>query len=442
MIPGESRLPTSQGEYLAMVEKDNRRNLTVFAGFEFLWGLGMAFGMFAAFAPAYLEALHSPQWLIGLVLTFPAISASGQLIVSYLIPARWRLRGYVLAYLGGLLPWLLYSASSVVWGHFWPPWAHWVLFTLCMAIFIGATGAFTSLYWEIMTDNTPPDRRGRLFGWRTLGGGISGLAMSFVAIRVLQHWETPRNFRISFLIGIVLYTISCFVLLWVRDYLNPVHGQQTDQPRLPWIKYAVEAVRELWIDARYRRFLFCYILLMVGITHVPFMVAAAKRDLGATAQQQGLFVPIYLATVACSGWVIGWVADRYGYRLVGCLCGVLLAITFSLCLLTRDLFFWYLAFVAYASCPSIAAALQSNLSAELCPHIPLNRLLAAGNVLVVPLVVISSTVSGALVDFTGSYTPIFLGGLVISLAAVLGFIFVVREPRSPPLHLVKVIPKG
>ena len=71
------------------------------------------------------------------------------------------------------------------------------------------------------------------------------------------------------------------------------------------------------------------------------MVAAARDQLDATAQAQGVFGLVYLVTVGTLSWVMGLLADRFGYRLVGCLAGCLMAGAFLLCLLTREMRFWY-----------------------------------------------------------------------------------------------------
>jgi MFS family permease len=162
------------------------------------------------------------------------------------------------------------------------------------------------------------------------------------------------------------------------------------------------------------------------------MVAAARSELGASARELGLFAPLYLVALTVSGPLLGRMADRYGFRLIGAICGLLLAAAFLLCLLSRSLPVWYVAFTLYAACPFAAAAVLANLSAELCPGVPAGRLIAVGNVMVVGFVLIGSTLCGMVIDATGSYPAVFTANLVLALVAAGGYLFVVREPRATP----------
>jgi MFS family permease len=188
-------------------------------------------------------------------------------------------------------------------------------------------------------------------------------------------------------------------------------------------------VHERWRDARYRSFMFFYTLLVVASTNAPFMVAGARAELGASARELGLFVPLYLVALTVSGPLLGRLADRCGFRLVGVVCGLLLTSSFLLCLVSDSLRVWYVAFTLYAACPFAAAAVLANLSAELCPGVPASRLIAVGNVMVIGFVVAGSALCGAVIDATGSYPAIFTANLVIAAVATAGFLFVVRVPR-------------
>ena len=129
--------PTVTAEYEHLVERDYRRNLLAIVSWEFLWGLGLPFAMFATFIPAYLGALNAPKALIGFILSFPPIFAAGQILMSYLIPAKKRLVIYRLIITGASVPWLAYSGAAFFWGTTWPPWFHFAAFTLVQILFIG-----------------------------------------------------------------------------------------------------------------------------------------------------------------------------------------------------------------------------------------------------------------------------------------------------------------
>ena len=431
----------SRVEYERLVDRDFRRNVMAIGSWEFLWGLGMPFAMLATFVPAYLGAVDAPSVLIGFVLALPAVFSASQLVVSYFVPARRRADVYRIGIVLSLLPWLAYSVTAALWGENWPRPAHWALFTLAIAIFLAAANGGSSLYWEIMTDNVPPHRRGRLFGLRSMGMGLAGLLMGYPASLVLKHWETPLNFRISLSIGTTIFLLSCVSMLWLRDHVNPGHsGEEADRP--PLSDYLRRTVHSLWQDPNYRIFIFFLALLAVAATAAPFMVAAARTQLNATAHEQGLFSLVFLGSVASMGWIIGLLADRFGYRLIGGIFGTLLAAAFFICLTTDRMMYWYFAYGAFALASYAMTMLLCNMSAELCPGAPPNRLMAVGNLLLMPFIIAAGTTNGAIVDLTHSYQPLFLANLIVSLIAVMGFIFIVREPRGGFLYIIKATPRG
>jgi MFS family permease len=431
----------AHAEYERLVERDLRRNVGAIASWEFLWGLGMPFAMLATFVPAYLGAIDAPSVLIGFVLALPAVFSASQLIVSYFVPSRRRADVYRLGIVVCLLPWLLYSLCAVLWGDAWPGPLHWALFTLVIGLFLLGANGGSSLYWEIMTDNVPPHRRGRFFGLRSMGMGLAGLGMGWAASQVLKRWETPLNFRVSLTIGTSIFLFSCLTMLLLRDHVNPRHsGEEADRPSLA--DYLQRTVHALWRDPNYRIFLFFLALLAIAATAAPFMVAAARKQLGVTAQAQGVFSLVFLGAVASLGWVVGLLADRFGYRLIGGLFGALLAGAFLLCLTTDRVLYWYIAYGGFALASYGMNMLLCNMSAELCPGTPPNRLMAVGNLLLVPFIICASLVNGAIVDLSGSYQPVFLANLVVSVVALMGFIFIVREPRGGSLYIVQSTPRG
>lgn len=78
----------------------------------------------------------------------------------------------------------------------------------------------------------------------------------------------------------------------------------------------------------------------------------------------------------CLGWLIGMLADRFGYRLIGCVAGGLMASAFLICLVAHRVEWWYVAYGIYAVAASSVLMLLCNMSAELCPQEPPNRLMA------------------------------------------------------------------
>lgn len=435
--------PTEIVDYERLVERDYRRNLTAMVGWELMWGLGIPFALFSASVPAYLGALNAPKALIGFILSFPILFASGQILMSYLIPARKRLVIYRALVIGSSMPWLVYSGAAFFWGATWPPWVHFTAFTIVQILFIGTLNLVNSVYWEIMTDNIPPQKRGLVFGLRMLALGLPVLLMGYVATWVLSHWEPPRNFQAAFVIGTAIYSLGSSIVLWrLRDHVNPEHERPADPSAVPFRHYLRNTLRALWQDPNYRIFIFFMVLLYMAVNGAPFMVDAARTQLHASSQAQGGFSITFLIANMCLGWGIGLLADRVGYRLIGVVIGGLMAGAFLICLLTNQIEWWYVAYGAYSISISSSLMLLCNMSAELCSQEPPNRLIAVGNILVACFVLPATTLSGWVVDQVGSYQPIFIANLILSLVVVFGFGFIVREPRSGRLYSLTIIPRS
>lgn len=428
--------------YEQAVERDVRRNILAFTSWEFVWGLGMPFAMFATFVPAYLGALDAPKALIGMLLAFPHLFGALQLLVGYWTPPARRLIVYRRLLIAGVLPYFLYAAAATLWGTAWPLRLHCTLYTIAQTFFLGISFSTSGLYWEIMTDTVPARRRGKLFGLRSVGVGSAGLAMGAVATAVLAHWPTPQNFRVAFLIGTSFFLVSLATLWIVRDHVNPEHGTRHAADRASLGRHLIETFRPLRGEPNYRIFIFFMTLLCVATGGAPFLVDAARVTLHVSAQAQGIFSLVYLGAMAALGWLFGALADRYGYRLVGCVAAILMAGVFLTCLTTRSLVCWYAAYGAYAITGFASYMLLCNMSAELCPTAPPNRMMALGGILPVPFVLTANTLGGRVADLTGSYQPVFIAFLVLSLVALAGFAFLVREPRSGRLYMLKPIPRG
>ncbi len=417
-------------EYRLAVERDWRHNMAVFVAWEFIWAFGMPFAMISTFAPAYLGAVESPKWLIGFVLSCPALFGAGQIFLSHYVVPQRRLSVFRISMTACAIPLLAYAAAATIWGGKWPPLLHWTLYSATQIIFSGVSSLVLSLYWEMMTDNVPPLRRGLLFGLRMAAAGVPGLAMGYLATQFLARFDTPLNFRLGFLIGNGFFLASCVVLWFVRDNVNPAHSAASQESGgKAFLHFAWDSLRTLWHEKNFRTAVIFIVLLAVAVNSAPFMVAAAHEKLGATAGQQGVFGVIYLGTMAGLGWMIGLIADRRGYRLVACLCSALMAVSLLLCLAVPKIGFWYLAYGAYSLSGMSVGMILCNLGAEQCPGVPPNRLMAVGNIIVMIFVMPATTLGGAAADICGGYAPVFAVNLALALAALFGFAFLMDDPR-------------
>lgn len=431
----------AQAEFERLVARDFRRNVIGIVGWEFLWGLGVPFALYWTMLPAYLQELSAPKLLIGLVISFPTLFAPGAILAAYWVPPRKRRLVLQLSYVGALMPWWIYSLASFIMGAAWPRGVHLGAVAFTAAAFMIGVTAMQAIDFEMMTDNTPVRRRGRLMGFRSAAVGVTGLAMGFTAVKLLRAWPFPRNYGLSFFIGTSLFILSCASLSLVRDHVNPSHSNRGTSARPPLRHWLRDSFHSVWNEPNYRILLFFQAIMRLAALGGAFVVAASGDMLGASAHQKAAFTLVLLASLAALGWLIGLLADRYGFRLTGLVIALLLAGAYLLVLATRDLSFWYLAYgavaVANMSCPAILC----NMGAEICPAVQPGRLMALGNSLTLVVVVPGMAICGYVVDRLGSYQPAFVVFVVLGLVSALGFAFLVKEPRTGRLYMIKPMRK-
>ncbi len=295
-----------------------------------------------------------------------------------------------------------------------------------------------TIYMGVLTDNIPKNRRGWVFGLRTLGNGVGGVLTGFLTSLVLGHWASPFNFRVSFLIGDLAWTVASLCLFIVRD--RPARSARERQPG--FLSSLVGKLRVLWANPNYRVFLFFHMLNSVGLTIASFIVPYARERLGVPDGQMTWLSVIYLAAGAALGPLMGRLADRAGYRSVGAVQSFLLVAFFLFAVASRSFLVVCIGYSLWAIANVTSQFMLVNMSVELCPSLNGADLTALGGTLLLPFVGISTPLAGAIIDQTGSYPAVFYIGATIGLVALFGFAFLVREPRTGKLYEFKQVGIG
>jgi hypothetical protein len=99
----------------------------------------------------------------------------------------------------------------------------------------------------------------------------------------------------------------------------------------------------------------------------------------------------------------------------------------------------YVAFVLHTGASSLAYMVLFNLSVEIIGDEETPMLVAAGNLFMAPVVLVTQPVSGMIIDATGSYFGVFVAGVVLALVSCAGFAALVREPRGQRLYALRPI---
>lgn len=428
------------------VHRHYRRNVTAIVAFEFFWGLGLPFALFVVFVPAYLNLISAPKLVIGLAASLGAILMPLQLMSDRLAGGMNRRRNCWILYSISALSYVGYGVSSCALPAI-SDTARMVLFLAAITVFIMAINLGQPMYWSIMTDNCPLRRRGRLLGLRTTGLGVGGLLTVLPAKWVYLHWPAPVNYHIAMLVAGAFFLISTTSVLFIRDQIDPVRLEEYRRPNsTPILREVLGVLGRLWKTPNYRVFIFFIIILAASFSLAPFLVTYAGDILTLPTEQNRIFNVVYLLTCPLAGLSIGTLADRWGYRLAAILLAIFGSATFTLALTAHEINTLLFAYGLYCCAIVTMPTILCNMSVELLPEEKPAHLIAAGNLFTLIAVVLVPAVCGWLIDIFrhlgqvgNGYLTVFIIAIVLAVIAGLGMLFLVQEPRSGRIYIIKIL---
>jgi MFS family permease len=403
--------------------------------FEFTWGFGLPFGLYVSMVPAYLTDLGATKSLMGFVMSLWTVLIPLQIVAGHFFRSRGRVHSVIGLYMVATTIRLLYDVAAVFVPGLWTPPTRIAFFVIANILYVGLLIMGQSIYMGVLTDNIPRRRRGWVFGLRTLFMGLGGLTTAIGAWWILHHWTSPLNFRVSFLVCDALWTVSSVSLFLLRD-----RPARSARPRpLRFLASLKGKVGSLVATPSYRIFLFFHMLNAVALTVASFIVPFAKERLGVPDSLVLWLSVIYLAANAGLGFLMGKLADKVGYRAVGAAQSAMLLVVFLIAVSARSFAAICVAYGLYSVVNISAAFILVNMSVELCPTMGVTDLTALGGTLILPFVAVASPLAGLVVDLTGSYPAVFFIGATIAAIAMFGFGFLVREPRTGRLWVLKQV---
>jgi Na+/melibiose symporter-like transporter len=264
---------------------------------------------------------------------------------------------------------------------------------------------------------------------------VGGIFTGFAASWVLHRWASPINYRVSFLICDVVWTVSTVPLFFLRDRPR----RSTAAPAAGFFRSFVAKMKVLLGNPNYRIFLFFHMLNSVAFTITTFIIPFSKERLGIPDSRLAWLSVIFLAANAGFGTLMGRLADRVGYRSVGALQSVLLVATYAVALSAQSFAAVGIAYALASLVNMSTSFVLVNMSVELCPTLGVSDLTALGGTLLLPFAATVVPLAGKVIDSTGSYPTVFLMGMTIAVIALCGFSLLVREPRTGRLYVIKQI---
>jgi len=443
--PGQKKR-LAQLDYEETVRRDYRRNIFTFCVVEFLWGLGLPFAAYTTMVPAYMTALNSPKFLIGIVAALFAALAPLQLLLSHWLRTRSRKKCIVFLWAISVVPWMLHSIVLLLQPTAFSDVVRLILFCSSMVVFAALIVGTSAIYSALCAECAPLAKRGSFWSYRLCALTAGILLVSPLAHRVMQAWPEPHNFLVCFFFGCTAYLLGAAAVLFVREHRNPqTHAQRIRRPRLQGLLAQIRLlVRKLHRDPNYRVFIFFAVLFCVVCIMGSFIIVFAREKLNLTTAQILPFTVIQFVSSTVATLILGKLADRIGYRIIGVIMGVLLTAGFAVIaavsaaseIYTPGV---YIAFILYSSGTMLNYMITVNLSMELRPRQDVGMLIGVTNSIMMPAVLIAGALSGRIIDHIGSYLLVFSLAAALGLIATLGFALLVREPRQRKMYVVKYI---
>ncbi len=203
-----------------------------------------------------------------------------------------------------LVTWLALGAA--LW-FFRSPVALLSAFYLTYIIMKLASGLGGVAFMDVTGKTIPARLRGRLFGLRTLFGGLLSLGGSrLVKVALQSELPFPRNYALLILGAMVLGGIAMGAFSLTREEPGPT--RKAPPLRRQWAR----GMRALRRDAAFRHMIIGRSLLYLGFAALPFYTVLSRRLLNAPDYEVGNYLTVLTFSSLVVTYFWGWLADRKG----------------------------------------------------------------------------------------------------------------------------------
>jgi MFS family permease len=262
--------------------------------------------------PLYVSHFTDSELVIGLL---SMISSTGWLLPQ-LFTANWVQRlprkkvGVVnVGLFAERLPVLLLAPAALLATS--SPTLALVAFFVLLAWHTVGAGAVAVSWQDMLAKVIPLDRRGKFFGITNFGGTATGALGAMAVAWLLDHYEFPSGYTLSFAVAGILVFLS-----WIFLALTREPAQASQEPEISQWEYWRRLPQVLRTDPNFQRYLFSRIVLNVGGMAVGFLIVYAVQHWQLSDGQAGSFTVSMLVGQALCNPLFGVLSDRKGHKLV------------------------------------------------------------------------------------------------------------------------------
>ena len=417
------RLREAETAYEAEIEANLRRNYAANLAHGLLGQTGFRLVNAPTFVPAYIYLLSGSEFLVGLALAAQWFGASASSIFgATLIEHRKRVLP-----MGLLIGWgMRAGVLGLALGGFFLP-ERWALVTAIgfLCLFGLFNGMQAVIFNTLMAKVIPLRLRGRLTGFRNFAAGLTAAGVSWMGGHYFVEGNLFGNgYAATFLMAFILTSIGLSLLMLVREPEPPtIRARATLRGRLHDIPMMLRA------DPALGRFYLAAGLAALGTMAVPFYILYAGERIGLSGATIGILSTAFLLAQTTTNLFWGWLADRFGNRLVFILSvGTWGAAT--VLLLAVDTL-WPLA-IAFAGLGAGQGGFQNsnqNIIVDFGARDDLPMRIAVLNT-ATSLMHAAGPLLGGVVAYAISFDALFALSITVLLAALLTMTFLVDEPRK------------
>ena len=416
--------PTIQAE----IDKNYKFNFTVNVIDGTLFWFGASFFATRTIAPLFLSYLTDNTLVFGILAT---IASTGWLLPQ-MFTANWVQQRPIKKYLPvniGIfterLPIILLPLAA--WAALKSHTLAIFLFIFLLAWHILGAGVIAVGWQDMLAKIFPVEKRGRFFGTANFSGNATGILGASAAAWVLEYFDFPYNFMVLFGIAGVFIFLSWISLAMTREPAVPPKKERLTN-KLYW-RSLPQIIRT---DENFRRFLYSQIVLTAGGMGMGFFTIYALRQWSISDGMVGLFTTSLMVGTALSNLIFGWMADKFGHKLVIELSTLALMLSSAIALLAPTPEYFYLVFALQGVYTAGIILSGIMIVFEFCEEDIRPTYIGLTNSSIGIFAGITPMIGGWLAD-TAGFAWLFGVSAIFSILSFILLRFTVGEPRKTNL---------
>ncbi|MHB9092107.1 MAG: MFS transporter, partial [Chloroflexota bacterium] len=409
------------------VQRNLRWNLMALSFDYGLFGLGLTLASTSTVLAAFAERLGASNLVIG---ALPALQTVGwalppALAANYTERQPRKMPLVLIVTVWERIPYLLMGVMALFLAQSNPRLALAILLFL-VALMAFAGGSIMPAWMEVIAKVFPTRMRGRFFALGGVVSGVTGVGGAALVGYFLGNFAFPYSYAYCFFAAFVAMAGSFLFLSSTREQavpsIKPVVGLGTYVRRLPGI---------LRRDRNFAKYLAVRAFGVASNMGQAFFTVYALGRLGASDEQVAAFTLAVLLSQTVTTVIWGWLADRFGHKLVLVLGLTATALGNAIALLAHDPQVMYLSFAMMGAYLGALNISHLTIALEFAPPEDRPTYVGLAGTLMSPLAFGAPLVGGLFADSVG-YSAVFALALVLASVSALGLGIVVRDPRHLP----------